>query len=473
MNISIIGRPNVGKSSLFNRLMRSAHKIITYDTPGVTRDRHYGICHFDELAEQPAVDAVLVDTGGFYPEKVEDDNKLDKFLNIMAEHAKIAIGESDLVLLVVDVREGVVPFDRQIADYIRTQHKKMFLLVNKFDSSKQRGTEAEFFSLGVEELFPVSAAHDFGITHLRERLQKEILAQNDDKKKLQDGVAPRGDVVASIALIGAPNVGKSTLLNQLLGSTRALVSDIPGTTVDPIEGYFDLYFGKEVGLLKSGDENNYWRSIRIVDTAGIRRKKQISNFVESQSVFRSLNAINEADIVVYLADACKGIGHQDRRLLDIALEKGKSLIVCLNKVDLVKNKSKEWLQDMRDEIPWLSFCDLIPISAKFNQHINGLKTALKKTVLVRHKEISTSALNSCVRELVERNPVIIKGGGSRPLKIKYVSMVKRNPPTFIMFSNRAHGVPENYRRYLQNNLRESFGLYNTPVHLIFRTGREE
>lgn len=566
MVISLIGRPNVGKSSLFNRLMRKNHAL-THDLPGVTRDRHYGLAKFNDAPEfDEEVEAIMVDTGGFYPQQIEETGETKKevefnhFFNIMTDHARLAIDESDLVLFVVDAREGILPFDEGIADFIRSRKKPFWLLVNKFDSENQRGEEAEFYSLGLDphEFFTVSAAHGHGLETIREQLHREILAfENniDDAPGLQKGVTPREKVAARLALIGAPNAGKSTLLNLLVGSDRALVSDIAGTTVDPIEGYFDMFFGKDAELLEEskvgmkdalllqqyedfrknnadvyermelrfneeesmtqslgeqklddtdseqrlydqvfgeGEEvsapapeeevktqaTNYWRSIHIVDTAGIRRKSNIEGAIESQSVYRSLRCITESDIVVYMVDATKGIGHQDCRLLDIALEKGKSVIVCLNKMDLMKKKltteedRKEWLLDLRAKIPWLDFCDVIPISALTKTGINRLKKSLKKTTIVRNRSIPTGALNRYVLEATQRHSIILKKSGGKIFKVKYASMLKSDPPTFLMFSNRSKGIPDNYRRYLQNGLRREFDIVNTPVHLIFRTGTD-
>ncbi len=629
MVISLIGRPNVGKSSLFNRLMRKAHKAITHDKPGVTRDRHYGIATFEELAGKESVEAILVDTGGFYPTKIEEnvprknDQIMNKFFNIMTDQAKTAIRESDLILFVVDSREGVLPFDESIADYIRAQKKPFWVLVNKFDTDKQEGEELEFYQLGIgeEEMFKVSAEHGLGLLDLKQRLQKEIIkfesSQKDEMSNLQKGVTPREKVVARLALIGAPNAGKSTMLNLLLGSERALVSDIPGTTVDPIEGFFDLFFGKEAELLdedlsfaktdtllfqqyeefrnnnpdvykdlalaynleeegtkgipvydeedylsdetplfdetveedehseidfddalsdeevKLSEDNLYetvfavdegseleeglledeesdeesdeeaqnagysaeflaaeaqmlkeeelkgsqWRSMHVVDTAGIRRQKAVEGFIEQQSVYRSLRCITESDIILFMIDATIGISHQDRRLLDIALEKGKSVIVCLNKVDLLKEKlvdedaKKEWIADLRATVPWLNHCDLIPISAKYNKHIGRLKESIKKTVLIRNRSIGTGKLNRYVYQMLESNPVAIKKAGKR-LKVKYASMLKSNPPTFLFFTNLSKDIPDNYKSYLKNGLRREFEFNNTPIHIVFRTGED-
>ena len=624
MVVSLIGRPNVGKSSIFNRLMRKAHKAITHDKPGVTRDRHYGIATFEELAHTRSVETILVDTGGFYPTKIEEnvpkkyDQVMNKFFNIMTEQARIAIKESDLILFVVDSREGVLPFDQTIADYIRTQKKEFWVLVNKYDTDKQEGEELEFYQLGIgeEELFKISAEHGLGLLDLKQALHKKVIAfeekEKDEMSQLQKGVTPREKVASRLALIGAPNAGKSTMLNLLLGSERALVSDIAGTTVDPIEGFFEIFFGKEASLLEedvtfaktdnllfqqyeefrannpdvydslsksynleeegtkgapiydeehylseetplyddtleedldgefddseidfdsalsddeirkteevmfdsvfaveddtdfdledsedvmtdgyseelkaaeaqlakeASEEGSQWRSMHIVDTAGIRRQKSVEGFIEQQSVYRSLRCITESDIIIFMIDATVGISHQDRRLLDIALDKGKSCIVCLNKVDLLKDKlvdeaaKKEWISDLRLTVPWLAHCDLIPVSAKYNKHIWKLKEAIKKTVLIRNRNISTGKLNRYVYQLVESNPALIKKAGKR-LKVKYASMLKSSPPTFLFFTNLSKDIPDNYKNFLKNGLRKEFTLDNTPIHIIFRTGED-
>lgn len=595
MVVSIIGRPNVGKSTIFNRLMKKQYLAMTHDQPGVTRDRHYGILKLEEAfeGEYTEEDVILVDTGGFYPEKIDIDpkkkNNVDPFFNIMADHAKLAIDESDLVLFVVDVRDGLLPFDKGISDYIRSTKKTVWLLMNKFDSEKQDGEQYDFFNLGLDDddMHRISAEHNRGFNDLREKLMvavkkfKSSDKSQADEEHLQTGVQPRNDVVSSVAIIGAPNAGKSTLLNCLLGAQRALVSEIAGTTVDPIEGYVDLYFGPDTELLSTQDnafrkdnseiydemkkyaetgdvdlvevdeddltenekkiyvefgqteeyqafqeeeevaggtfsfdesntgkdyfsetqiiseieknwngpveeveniENalmiNRWRSIKLVDTAGIRKSKLVDGFIETQSVYRSLRAISESDVVLFMIDSTLGITHQDRRLIDIALEKGKSLIVCLNKIDLLKEifadakKKKEWTQNLRDDVPWLNFCQLVTISAQKNRNINYLREALKRTIVTRNRKIPTGALNRCFSSLTDKNPVVIKKTSGGRLKIKYASMLKSSPPTFLLFSNKSQGIPENYRRYLVNGLRTEFDLVNTPVHLIFRTSTD-
>lgn len=578
--ISVIGRPNVGKSTIFNRLMKKSFKAMAYDQPGVTRDRHYGIATVESKTGEETEDIIVVDTGGFYPEKVEEVKTLGKkqtaepFFNIMADHAKLAIDESDLVLMVVDVREGLIPFDKTICDYIRTTKKPMWLLVNKFDSDKQWGDEADFYELGLAEdnFFIVSAEHNRGLTDLNERLHKFATEfETDDEKDIQRGVKPNHDVAANVAIIGAPNAGKSTLLNQLVGSKRALVSNVAGTTVDPIEGYFDLYFGGDVEKLaamedqyrktnselleefdefhdeevsevemlaygempaeyksfddedeteseeeiefdaiendlytledldksielaakdsseedseqqlveKAEEKFNPFRSIKIVDTAGIRKQKSVTGFIEEQSVYRSLKAITEADVVIYMIDATKGISHQDRRLCDIAVEKGKSIIIVLNKSDLIqdvlkdKQRKKDWLLDLKATVPWLSFCEMITISAKTGSHLQVLKESLRKTIMVRNERVTTGKLNKVLTFLVDKYPVVLNKSSGARLKVKYASMIKAGPPTILLFTNKSKGIPVNYRKYLTNGLRREFNIVNTPVHLIFRTAAD-
>ena len=575
--ISLIGRPNVGKSTIFNRLMRKSFKAMTFDQPGVTRDRHYDICSLEDKTGENPRDLILVDTGGFYPEKVEEDKRKQRapaepFFDEMADQAKLAIEESDVILFVVDVREGLLPFDKTIADYIRTTKKEMWLLVNKFDSDTQWGDEADFYELGLKQdnFMLVSAEHNRGLADLKERLYDfavEFEKKEADAKQIQKGVQPNYDVVGSVAIIGAPNAGKSTLLNRLIGAQRALVSPIAGATVDPIEGYFDLFFGDNIEHLNiidnkfrknnqelfeemmeyedqfaeqelmaydtmpedlrssyddedddvvvemeaeiedqdlfeasdleaalDGDyadeeesleaseqeeiEINPYRSIKIVDTAGIRKQRHVKGFIEEQSVYRSLKAITESDVVIFMVDATKGITHQDRRLCDIALEKGKSIIITLNKVDLMQEimndgkKKREWLLDLRATIPWLGFCELITLSAKKGSYMSQLKSSIAKTLVIRNKKVSTGKLNKTVAYLVDKHPIVLNKSNGKRFRVKYASMLKASPPTFLFFTNKSQGIPDNYRRYLSNGLRREFNLVNTPVHLIFRTSTD-
>lgn len=525
--ISIIGRPNVGKSSLFNRLLKKSTKALTYDTPGVTRDRNYAVIGSRQLECDEDLTAVLIDTGGFYPDnklgqensKEFDKKSKDVFFHLMRDHAKLAIEESDLVLMMVDVREGLNPFDRDIYKYLRSSKVPFLLIINKYDSNNQEMDIIPFYELAhkEEDTFVISASHGRGIDGLRDRLKDFIVDFSpENSAEFSAGVVPDHKVVGNVSIIGAPNAGKSTLLNFLTKSNRSLVSPIAGTTVDPIEGYFTIDFKEKVEFLdekRSTNKSNQMigleyekflesletgenldkefeesheeqmtettlRCVKLVDTAGIRKKSHIKEFIESQSVYRSLRAISESDIVIYLMDATKGMTHQDRRMIDISFEKGKSVILVFNKFDLMKkelktdNEIREWLLDVRDEAPWLNFCEIVTLSAKTGNNMYKLVSALRRTLVARSKPISTSKLNFVISSLVDRNPVYVKGSRGKTFKVKYSSMVKSNPPTFLLFSNRSKNIPENYKRYLKRGIREHLGFKNTPLHLLFRTGKD-
>lgn len=604
--VSIIGRPNVGKSSLFNRLLKRSTKALTHDTPGVTRDRNYALIGKKQFECDEDLSAILVDTGGFYPDnklgeelsrnfdennyknQFGNNSKKDLFFHLMKEHAKLAIEESDLVLFLVDIREGLNIYDQDIYRFLSQGNKPFLLVINKYDGHKQEMDQYPFYELGHDEqdTFLTSAAHGLGIDGLRDRLRDFV--QNykpDETSNFSKGVVPEGKVVGNISIIGAPNAGKSTLLNLLTQSQRSLVSPIAGTTVDPIEGYYQLDFKDGVKFLdrqsdklksnemigleykkfletlengeftlqqlhemkaddfdddyddnlddeirnefapdNSGDSSEETneelsaeflaeemseedldlklseidtdtensevspevpveivdgiRSVKIVDTAGIRKKGQIKDHVESQSVYRSLRAISESDVVIYLMDATRGMTHHDRRLIDISFEKGKSVILVFNKFDLMRRELRndqqirEWLLDVRAEAPWLNFCEIVTFSAKTGQNLHKLESAIRRTLLTRAKPISTSKLNFVISSLVEKNSIYVKGSRGKTLKVKYSSMVKTNPPTFLLFTNRSKNIPDNYKRYIKNGLRKNLGFKNTPLHLMFRTGKD-
>lgn len=492
MIVSLIGRPNVGKSTLFNRLQGKMKKAITHNRPGVTRDRHYALIHLNKDDEDREVPMILMDTGGFYPQEIAlpGESKAEKernhLFNIMRGHAQLAVAESDLVLFVVDVREGPLPYDQEVCEYLRISQRPFWMVINKADSHRQAEQEWEFCELGVDpqQSFLVSAAHGLGITPLKEALaqaaQRFLQKASDRVTEPPAAVAAMQrvpHVVASLCLIGPPNGGKSTLLNQLLGRSRALVSELAGTTMDPIEEYFNLYLGKAAPDPDAGPSSGPWRTVKIVDTAGIRKKSQVTGYLEQQAVYRALKAIGEVNIVIYVMDATRGMARQDRRLVDIALDKGASVIVALNKMDLLQQQlttareKREWLLDLRDKIPWLDFCTLVPISAKRGQHLGQLKKVLGETIIARSRSIPTSKLNQVLSLLLKKNPLYPKAAHRRILKVKYAAMVKNSPPTILLFANRSKNIPAPYRRYLQKGIRQAFALKNTPIHLVFRTGR--
>ncbi|MDA8793203.1 50S ribosome-binding GTPase [Bacteriovoracaceae bacterium] len=564
--VSLIGRPNVGKSSIFNRLLHQQHKAITFNRPGVTRDRHYALASLDDYSkgEEQVFNYVLVDTGGFYPTYDKEDHPLEyskdakPFFHIMGQQAKLAIEESDLILFVMDVREGLNPLDEDICQYLRKAKKPFLTLLNKYDTDKQAGDEGDFYSLGLDDFLKVSAEHSTGFLELKESIisffkqqheSNEVLPTNE---KLQKGVLPDYQLVGNVAIIGAPNAGKSTLLNTLVGAERSLVSPVAGTTADPIETFINLDFEssakdlkqfesdfskirqerqeiqedlkareeekvyekllvtmeKEAALEDNNDvaevdetellevsaesteiENieseetvsdddferlSNWKSVRLVDTAGIRRKSRVDGTIEEKSVYRSLRAISESDVVICLVDVGIGLTHHDRRLCDIAFEKGKSVVITLNKIDLHSDifqneiNKREFLLDLRDKLPWLDACEIIHISAKERTSIRKLKKSLVQTLLVRKRAIKTGELNRCIQGLVGRNSFYLPKSRHVEYRVKYASMVKADPPTFILFGNGKKGVPTNFRRYLVNGIRNHFKIRNTPVHLLFR-----
>ncbi len=512
--VSLIGRPNVGKSTIFNRLMGNSVKAITYDREGVTRDRHYAITRFDELSQQQACDVILVDTGGFFPDENSQTATLEGIsLLEIAQQAKLAIEESDLVLVVMDIRQGALPADEEIVQYLRKQKKNFLLLLNKYDTDQLENEQADFYQLGIDQsqLHLISAEHGRGVQSLKEKIQAS--AQEDQRlahqKLLHKGVSPRHEVMAKVAIIGAPNAGKSTLLNQLLGAPRAVISPTAGTTVDPIEGYFDLNFAgydhilnhdyfqhkkDNLSLLNPDDDQDWempelserevkklepvYKSVMVVDTAGIRKMGSVEGNIEQQSVYRSLRAIAESDIVIHLIDATKGITHQDRKLMGIAIDRGASLLVAINKIDLIQEtfndtkKRKEWLDHLRFKIPWLNFCEILPICAEKAQRLTRLKHVLKRTILTRHQKLPTGELNRCVQDLMNRHSLTVNRSRQLVLKLKYATQVKASPPTIMLVTNRSKDIPDQYRRFLVSGIRNHFALANTPLHLVFKTSAE-
>ena len=429
--VALIGRPNVGKSSLFNALSHESREAITGDLPGVTRDRHYGQMQLDKGIVS------LVDTGGLHQQNLQEDNGgKNHYFNLTTPQSRQAIDEADLILLVVDIRLGRLPLDEEIARYLRSQNKEFWPVLNKCDSPKQETLSGEFYTLGSrpDNIFPVSAAHHRGLNDLKQRIERKLL--------LTPSLSPPVEARSKVVLVGSPNVGKSTLLNRLVRAPRAVVSPFPGTTIDPLEEIIDI----------NGD------AIGIIDTAGIRKKRLIADPIEKASVGQSFGGMNEADIVLYMIDVIKGPGHQDRSLISMALERGKSVIVVLNKVDLLTDKLPQY---PRAVLPCSEFCDLVPLSAHKGIGLRRLFQCLKKTIHIRQKKFSTGLFNRTLQEILAQNP-------PRLLKVKYAVQIKSAPPTFLMYTNSSGTMPVNYRRYLKKELRRRLGFENTPIHFIFR-----
>jgi len=438
--ISIIGRPNVGKSTLFNRIL-GYRKAITEDTPGVTRDRNYGEFEFNGNVYK------LVDTGGF--ESTPDEGIICK----IREQIEATLKESHAIILLLDIKDGLIPEDTTIYENLRRLNKPVFCVVNKVDSAKRGLSLGEFYELGVEKLYPISALHGIGIDELLEGIVAEINKNTVLKgtEKSEDREADR----IKIAFIGRPNTGKSSIVNKILGSERMIVSEIPGTTRDAIDTEIEFMDKK----------------IILIDTAGLRKKSKIIEKIEAYSVASAIKSIERADVVNLVIDAKEGIGHQDGSIAHTIVSRGKGLCIVLNKWDLVeKNITVERYREMvKTKIPHVSYCPVVITSAKTGLNIEGLIETDMRVFEELKKRIPTSELNRCFNEITNQvNLTYVKG---KPVKIFYIHQQKVMPPTFILFSNHPDLIPENYKRYLENALRREFEFLGAPIRFIFRKKR--
>ena len=425
--IVLVGRPNVGKSSLYNRLTKTRDAIVA-DMPGLTRDRHYGKLSIGDH------EYILVDTGGFEPDKKYGIQKE------MATQTKLAIDESDIVLLIVDARAGLHSIDQHIAEIIRKNDKQKMLLVNKAEGMIDDSALAEFYKLGFKNIHKISSAHGDGISGLR-----DFLAEQDSGADTYDDTDNK---YPKISIVGRPNVGKSTLINSLLGEDRFIAFDKPGTTRDAVS--VDFNWGKDKFIL--------------TDTAGIRKKGKVFESVEKFSVIKTLNAINFANVAVLVVDAKDGISAQDMHILGFILESGKSLVIALNKWDSVSEYEREKLKgDIDKKLPFVKFAEKVFISA-LNQ--DGFPL-LMKSIIKAHKaaktKFTTPQLNSVLANaLLSHTPSIVRG--IRP-KLKYAHQGGMNPPTVIIHGNHLDGVKQDYIRFLESFYRKAFDLTGTPLRI--------
>lgn len=427
--ISIVGRPNVGKSTLFNRLI--GHKrAITEDIPGVTRDRNYGEFEFAGKS------FVIVDTGGFEPKGEE------KITSLVKEHIYSAVEESSAILFLLDARDGLLPEDREISSILRRYNKPVFYAVNKVDSQKREVETADFYALGAEKIYAISAAHGLGIGDLLEDMAKQT--GSEPEEEADEGIR--------IALVGRPNTGKSSIANRLIGSDRMIVSDIPGTTRDAIDSVIQ-YEGK---------------SLRLIDTAGLRRKSRISLKVEEYSVASALRSVERADVVNLVIDGREGVGHQDATIAHLVVSTGKGIAIVVNKWDLMDASiSKEAYKKVVEErMPHADFAPIVFISALTGENVEEVLAVDTAVYTQLNRKIPTPKLNRAFEEFTGRlAPPMAEG---KHLKIFYVSQLKSAPPTFLLFCNYPERFPEHYKRYLENALREKYGFRGAPVRLFFR-----
>lgn len=431
--IALVGRPNVGKSTLFNRITKS-RKAIVDPTPGVTRDRHYETVVWENKG------FILVDTGGI------DDNPEDALVHHIREQALQAIDEADVVLFLMDGKEGVTPADWEVVEILRRCEKPVFHLVNKIDSpEKEIELISQFYELGVDELWPVSAEHSYGFKSLMSGLCDSLTSQEVDLD------LPEGTI--RVAFFGRPNVGKSSMVNRILGEERMVVSEISGTTRDSVDT-----------LVTHG---RY--SYLFIDTAGIRRKGKTKEKLEKFSILKSLAAMSRCDVAVVLIDAEEGITEQDTKVIGYVLEQGRGLIVLVNKWDLIKDDKKrqeEVLEEVGRQLPFVGFAPLLNVSALTGYGVKRMFPTIGSVYRQYCATFPTSALNRLLNDAVEQHsPPIYK---NKRLKFYYTSQIGTRPPRFVIMTNSYKGVHFSYERYLINRYREGLGLDKVPIQIIFK-----
>ncbi|MFH1912452.1 MAG: ribosome biogenesis GTPase Der, partial [Pseudomonadota bacterium] len=430
--IAIIGRPNVGKSTLFNRLAGGG-KAIVIDEPGATRDRNYTDCTWNNRP------FTLIDTGGFEPAaKVE-------ILVQMREQTKLAIEEADIILFMMDGRDGLTPSDQEIARMLRVVKKTVFYTVNKVDGPRHEALVSEFYRLGIEKLYPISAQHGPGLDDLMD----DVADCLPEAEPVKDG---EGDRIR-IAVIGRPNVGKSSLINRILGYERTIVNPVPGTTRDAID----------TPITRDG------KHYLLIDTAGIRRKSRISLTMEKYSIVQALKAIDRADIALILLDAKEGISEQDIKIAGLAMEKGTACILVVNKWDLVEKDNSTigtYVEDIRYNSKFLQFAPIIFVSALSGQRVTKIFALIERVYAQYTRRVETGDLNRKIREIIEANPP--PGRQSRLHIFNYITQVAIKPPSFVLFVRDPDNIHFSYERYLVNRIREAFGFTEVPIRLFFR-----
>lgn len=428
--IAIVGRANVGKSTLFNKLTQTRSAIVN-DTPGVTRDRMYGATEF---GNRPVL---LVDTGGV---DVDTTNQIEMQV---VEQAQWARNEADCVVVVVDNQTGLTGPDREMISQVRRSGKLLFLAVNKVDSPSQHFILPEFSALGLENTFAISAEHGPGIYELVEAIA-EALPEEEPEPDFGEGSI-------RIAVIGKPNVGKSSLINKLLNSERCIVSDIPGTTRDAID----------TSLESNG------RNFVLIDTAGIRRKGKTHLVLDKFSVIMALKALDRCDVAVLVLDGMEPVTDQDATVAGYAFDRGKACVVLGNKWDLSREKEiifEEFVDRVRHKLKFLDFVPVLTVSAKTGMRVDKVLPQVEKVYEEYSRRISTSSLNECLERATQKNPMSNYRG--KMMKLFYATQVKKGPPTFKCYLNFPQGIHFSYRRYLINSLRKTFGFVGTPVRLI-------
>ncbi|WP_270421520.1 ribosome biogenesis GTPase Der [Acidaminococcus massiliensis] len=436
--VAIVGRPNVGKSTLFNIFADSRISIVE-DTPGVTRDRLYADAEWLDRK------FTMVDTGG-----IEMQNT-DSIAVSIRQQAEVAIREADVILFVCDARTGITNDDLEVAKMLRQSRKPVVLAVNKADTPKQEAEAYEFYNLGIGEPYLISASNRLNLGDLLDAVVEKFPPEGEDEDDSED--------VIKVAIIGRPNVGKSSIFNDIIGQTRSIVSDVAGTTRDAID----------VPVEKDG------QTFLFIDTAGMRRKGKIDEPIEKYSIIRTLRAVDRSDVVLLVLNAVEGITDQDKKIAGYAHEAGKGIVIVVNKWDLYPDKTvmstEEFTKNIRHELIFMPYANVVYVSALTQQRISRLPEMIKDAAEANAMRIATSVLNQVVTDAVAMNqPPMEKG---KRLKILYTTQVKVKPPTFVIFCNEPEIMHFSYQRYLENQLREAFGFKGTPINIIVRGKNED
>jgi GTP-binding protein len=428
--VAVVGRPNVGKSTLFNR-MAGGKLAIVDDMPGVTRDRHEALAHFHGR------NALLVDTGGFDPESS------DPMQQGIIRQVRIAIEQADVVVCVLDGSLPPTEADREAVDLLRRSEKPVLYVANKVDNDARSAEANALYELGLPEMVMVSALHGRGTAELAARVAEQLPPAIDE--------APNDDETPRVALVGRPNAGKSSWLNRLTGEERALVDARPGTTRDPVDSRVTL----------AG------REFVVVDTAGIRRRSRVERGLELASVMRSIRSIERANVVVVLCDATQGVAEQDARLLGLCIERRRAIVVGLNKIDVVpRNQRKKVVESAGDVLAFARWAPLIGLSAKTGAGADELARAIVTASEEINQRIPTSALNRFFRDVLERQPPPTHGG--RAPRIYYVTQAESSPPLFVAWTNAPDSIKQSYKRFVENQIRKAFGFRSVPISVQYR-----
>ncbi len=435
--VAIIGKPNVGKSTFFNYIVGQRLSIVE-DTPGVTRDRIYADSNWRGRS------FTLIDTGGIEPE-LEDEIHIG-----MREQANIAINLADVIIFITDIKQGVTASDQEIATMLRKSKKPIVLVCNKADNFGEAVPELyEFYNLGIGDPYPVSSTNALGIGDVLDAIYEHFPEQEENEQNAE---------IINVAIIGKPNVGKSSLVNKILGENRVIVSNVAGTTRDAIDSYFENDTGK----------------YNFIDTAGIRRKSKVNENIEKYSVMRSILAVERADVCLVLIDATEGVTEQDAKIAGEAHEAGKAIILVVNKWDEYAKETgtlEKYKKEVYNKLSYLSYAPIIFISAKTGQRVDKLFNLIKKVANNNAMRISTATLNQVINEAIATvQPPSDKG---KRLKILYATQAQTKPPTFIIFVNNKELFHFSYERYLVNQIRSNFDLEGTPIRIISREKREK